>query len=246
MSLQSLLILSHWAQGAENESHKPSTGSIKKNTALTTTQHNCFNQMVKFLDTGHEHLKGWNTPKCGWFFSEVKAYLTHGLLLELINYSSPWSRSEAETLSMLVPAGWFSLIWASNSLRSNHGASSFTSITWIDSTWVVECWGIPWSSATMVRLYLSCSSRSRGLRMEREPGEEGKRKTSVNLLQMASWSCALWLETCDRGQGAVLFYTMHICNISLCTHMPDTIIKPYLNVAGQVGCSAETRSSFVT
>ncbi len=66
-------ILAHWAQGAENESHKPSTGSVKKNTALTTTKHNCFNQMVKFLHTGHGHLKGWNTPKCGWFFSEVKA-----------------------------------------------------------------------------------------------------------------------------------------------------------------------------
>lgn len=85
---------------------------------------------------------------------------------------SPWSRSEADTVSTLVPEGWFSEIWASYWVSSNQGTSSFTSITWTHSSWVDNCWGIPWSSAIIVRLKMSCSSRSRGLKIDREPVEE--------------------------------------------------------------------------
>lgn len=85
-------------------------------------------------------------------------------------WNKPWSRSEAVTVNTDVPGPLFSITVASNSARWNTGASSFTSITRTESTWEVESWGIPWSSATMVRLKTSCSSRSKAFRMEREPG----------------------------------------------------------------------------
>lgn len=84
---------------------------------------------------------------------------------------SPWSRSEADTVNTLVPGGWFSDISASYWLSSNQGTSSLTSITWTHSSWLDECWGIPWSSAIIVRLKMSCSSRSKGLKIDREPVE---------------------------------------------------------------------------
>lgn len=83
--------------------------------------------------------------------------------------TSPWSKSDADTVNTLVPAGWFSEIWTSYWLSSNQGASSLTSITWTHSSWLDECWGIPWSSAIIVRLKMSCSSWSRGLKIDREP-----------------------------------------------------------------------------
>lgn len=84
---------------------------------------------------------------------------------------SPWSRSEADTVNTLVPRGWFSEIWPSYWFSSNQGTSSLTSITWTHSSWLEECWGIPWSSAIIVRLKMSCSSRSRGLKIDRAPVE---------------------------------------------------------------------------
>lgn len=93
-----------------------------------------------------------------------------------IVYASPWSRSEADTVNTLVPGGWFSEIWASYWLSSNQGTSSLTSITWTHSSWLDECRGIPWSSAIIVRLKTSCSSRSRGLKIDREPAERWIRR----------------------------------------------------------------------
>ena len=95
-------------------------------------------------------------------------------VIKTTHLNTPWSRSVAVTVSTVVPGPLFSITWASNSVRWNTGASSFTSITCTDSTWEVESWGIPWSSATMVRLKTSCSSRSKALRMEREPAKEKK------------------------------------------------------------------------
>lgn len=102
------------------------------------------------------------------------------LNIEMTHLNQPWSLSVAVTFNTVVPGPWFSITWASNSARWNTGASSFTSITCTDSTWEVESWGIPWSSATMVRLKTSCSSRSKAFRMEREPTKEKKLQWAVN------------------------------------------------------------------
>lgn len=101
-------------------------------------------------------------------------------------HASPWSRSDADTVNTVDPGGWFSAIWASYWLSSNHGTSSLTSITWTHSSWLDECWGIPWSSAIIVRLKISCSSRSRGLKIEREPAEKKNQtwNTSLDLLSV--------------------------------------------------------------
>lgn len=103
------------------------------------------------------------------------------LNIEMTHLNQPWSRSVAVTFNTVVPGPWFSITWASNSARWNTGASSFTSITCTVSTWEVESWGIPWSSATMVKLKSSCSSRSKAFRMEREPTKEIK--TSVRTFE---------------------------------------------------------------
>lgn len=107
----------------------------------------------------------------------------------MAHLNQPWSRSVAVTVNTVVPGPLFSITWASNSVCWNTGASSFTSITCTDSTWEVESWGTPWSSATMVRLKTSCSSRSKAFRMEREPIKERMIQWGVskNFLKLSRW-----------------------------------------------------------
>lgn len=123
------------------------------------------------------------------------------LLLHLIGYNLksieilfdkdfkwPWSRSVAVTVSTVVPGPLFSMTWVSNSALWNTGASSLTSITCTHSTWEVDSWGIPWSSAMMVRLYTSCSSRSRALRIDREPTNGKDNYFDLNGLHRCVWT----------------------------------------------------------
>lgn len=133
----------------------------------------------------------------------------------------PWSRSVAVTVNTVVPGPWFSNTWVWNSEDWNTGASSFTSITCTQSTWEVDSWGIPWSSATMVRLKTSCSSRSKGLRTDKEPVKK-KQKNDGN-------SVSEDLKTSVSGEGVFLFrlvlWTYHSEYLWLAVVSPQGSVK---------------------
>lgn len=140
--------------------------------------------------------------------------------------NQPWSRSVAVTVNTVVPGPRLSNTWVSNSARWNTGASSLTSITWTHNTWEVDSWGIPWSSAIIVRLKTSCSSRSKALRMEREPrkGENTENKNFPWVLN-SIYACFefFWSRSACAQVGVLM------CSDSFCEHVIwSTWEKQYL------------------